>query len=70
MGKTYTLDEFRNFVKKEDPFKMDRFDMEHGKASIHRCNLDKYLEKYACRDEEDLGDTLWYSYGCLIKIID
>lgn len=70
MSKTYTLDEFKNLIKEDNPFKMDIIDMEHGKMTIHRCNINKYLEKYACRDEEDLGDTLWYSYGCLVNVID
>lgn len=64
------IEEFKNFVQKENPFKFDNVDMEHGKMTIHRCNINKYLEKYACRDEEDLSDTMWYSFGCLVSIID
>jgi hypothetical protein len=64
------IEEFKNFVKKENPFKLDNIDMEHGRMTIHRCNINKYLEEYACKNEEDLNDTLWYSYGCLVKIID
>lgn len=64
------IEEFKNFVKKENPFNLDNVDMEHGKMTIHRCNINKYLEKYACRDEEDLSDTMWYSFGCLVRIID
>lgn len=64
------IEEFKNFVKKENPFKLDSIDMEHGKMTIHRCNINKYLEQYACKDEEDLNDTLWYSYGCLVTVIE
>ncbi len=64
------IEEFKNFVKKENPFKLDNIDMEHGKMTIHRCNINKYLEQYACKNEEDLNDTLWYSYGCLVTVID
>lgn len=64
------IEEFKNFVKKENPFKLDNIDMEHGRMTIHRCNINKYLEQYACKSEEDLNDTLWYSYGCLVTVID
>lgn len=64
------IEEFKNFVKKENPFKLDNIDMEHGRMTIHRCNINKYLEQYACKNEEDLNDTLWYSYGCLVTVID
>lgn len=70
MGKSLSLDEFKNLVKNNNPLKIDTIDMENGKMTIHKCNINKYLEKYACRDEEDLSDTLWYSYGCLINVID
>lgn len=64
------IEEFKNFVKKENPFKLDNIDMEHGRMTIHRCNINKYLEQYACKNEEDLNDTLWYSYGCLVTVIE
>lgn len=70
MGKSLSLDEFKNLVKNNNPFKVDTIDMEHGKMIIHKCNINKYLEQYACRDEEDLSDTLWYSYGCLVNVIE
>lgn len=37
---------------------------------INRTNMTKYLEKYACKDEQDLSDTLWYSYGVFLRILD
>ena len=30
------IEEFKNFVKKENPFNLDNVDMEHGKMIIHR----------------------------------
>lgn len=51
-------------------FRNDVFDMDNGTAVIQRRNLGKYLEKYACRDEEDLSDTLWYNYGMFVRIVE
>ena len=71
-----TLEEFKqmaastpNFlgVDKSDE---DRVDFEHGTATIHRANLNKYFEEYACRSEDDLEDTLYYRYGVYAKIVD
>lgn len=70
MGKSLSLDEFKNLVKNNNPFKVDTIDMENGRMTIYKCNVNKYLEKYACRNEEDLSDTMWYSYGCLVNIIE
>lgn len=70
MGKSLSLDEFKNLMKNNNPLKLDTIDMEHGKMTIHKCNINKYLEKYACRDEQDLSDTMWYSYGCLVNVIE
>lgn len=70
MGKSLSLDEFKNLVKNNNPLKIDTIDMENGKMTIHKCNINKYLEKYACRDEQDLSDTMWYSYGCLVNVIE
>ena len=68
---TFTLEGFKNLVQSsKNPFETDIIDMDNGKMTIHRCNIDRYLEEYACKDEEDLNNTLWYSYGCLVKVID
>ena len=48
----------------------DCVDVEHGIATIHRANINKYLEKYVCKSEEDLSDTLYYGYGVFAKIVD
>jgi len=64
------IEEFKNFVKKENPFKLDSIDMEHGRMTIHRCSINKYLEEYMCKNEDDLSDTLYYRLGVWLKIID
>ena len=48
----------------------DIFDPEHGIMTIHKDNLMKYLEKYLCKDKEELSDTLYYRYGIYIRFID
>lgn len=70
------LDEFKQLVASNPNFleidesSEDCVDFEHGLATIHRINLNKYLEKYACMSEDDLEDTLYYRYGVFAKIID
>jgi len=29
--------------------------------------LEKYLNKYNCKTEEELDDVLWYTYGITLK---
>lgn len=70
MKNTYSLDEFKTLIKSKNQIKKDFVDFEHGKIIVHRENLDKYLEKYACRNEDDFSNTMWYSYGCLVKVIE
>ena len=70
MGKSLSLDEFKNLVSTNNPFKTDVIDMEHGKMTIHRCNVTKYLEKYMCQNEDDLDNTLYRSFGVWLNIID
>lgn len=73
--KTLTLEEFKSLAKDKD-FKErittpnDIIDLDNGTMVIHRANLNKYLEKYICKDEDDLSDTLYYSYGIYLTIID
>lgn len=47
----------------------DVVDFENGTLIVNRNNLTKYLERYSCKDEDDLSDTLWYSYGVFLKIV-
>ena len=32
--------------------------MDNGTMVIHRQNISKYLERYMCKDEDDLQDTM------------
>ena len=48
----------------------DIIDMDNGTMVIHRHNISKYLERYMCKDEDDLQDTMWYNYGVFVKVID
>ncbi len=74
--KALSLDAFKNMAKTDDDFrnsiigKQDTIDFDNGAATIHRGNVMKYLEKYMCKSEEELEDTLWYSYGVFVKIVD
>jgi hypothetical protein len=74
--KTFSLDSFKDAVKRDNSFaesivgKSDSIDYDNGSAIIHRCNLSKYLEKYLCKDEDDLSNTLWYSYGIFVHVVD
>ncbi len=72
---TLTLEEFKTLAKERE-FKdritspNDIIDLDNGTMIIHRANLNKYLEKYICKDEDDLSDTLYYSRGIYLTIID
>ena len=48
----------------------DIIDMDNGSMIIHRSNISKYLEQYLCKSEQDLEDTMWFSYGVFVKIVD
>ena len=67
-----TLEEFKaqSSEIKELFKRQDVKDFDNGSLIIYSENLEKYLEEYACKDVEDLEDTLWYSYGVYVKIID
>ena len=47
----------------------DLFDLDNGVAIIHERNLIKYLEKYMCRDQDELSDYLYYNKGIFLKVI-
>lgn len=61
----YDLKELKNEMSISDIINFDT-----GTMMIHRRNLMKYLEKYSCKDEDDLSDTLWYNYGMFLKILE
>ena len=67
-----TLDEFKEIAPRlmeEKKRRSDVIDYDNGTALIYIENLNKYLEKYACKNEDDLQNTLWYSYGLSVKIL-
>ena len=75
-GNKMTLDGFKSLLANDKEFvdnlvsSSDIIDVEGGNMIIHRSNINKYLEQYMCKSEEDLSDTLWYSYGMFVKVID
>lgn len=47
----------------------DVLDFDNGTGLIHRENINRYLERYACKNAEELSDALWYGYGMYVKIV-
>lgn len=72
---TLSLDAFKSMLSSNNDFKNsligrnDIIDWDNGTMMIYNENINKYLEQYACKDANDLVDTLWYSYGMVVKII-
>lgn len=70
-----SLDAFKSMLSSNNEFKNslisknDIIDWDNGTMVIYSENINKYLEKYACKDADELIDTLWYSYGMFVKII-
>lgn len=76
MGKTFSLESFKEAVSTNVELKnslsnaeSDIFDEQNGVAVINRNNINKYLEKYLCKDEEDLENYLYYHKGIFLKVI-
>lgn len=73
---TLSLDAFKNMVSTNEEFKThiigrhDIIDLEHGIMRICSENINKYLEKYACKNLEDLENTLYYNYGVYCTVIE
>ena len=71
-----TFDAFKDLVAKDVSLREkitntnDIIDMDNGTMVIHRQNISKYLERYMCKDEDDLQDTMWYNYGVFVKVIE
>lgn len=69
------LIEFQNALKSDSSLKgritgrSDVIDFDNGTAIIYGENLSTYLERYSCKDEDDLCDTLWNSYGVFVKVV-
>lgn len=78
MGKnrTLNLDDFKNLVSEDKDFKQeligrsDLIDLDNGVMRIYIEHLPKYLERYACKDAEDLENTLYYCYGIYCTVIE
>lgn len=72
---TLDLDSFKQMISTNDDFKNniigknDVIDWDNGTMTIYSENINKYLEKYSCKNVDDLVDTLWFSYGMFVKII-
>ena len=73
--KVFSLDSFKDMISNNNDFKeeiiskQDLIDFENGVMRIYAENLNKYLEKYACKNAEDLENTLYYSYGIYCTVI-
>ena len=73
--KVFSLDTFKDMVSSNSDFKeeiigkQDLIDLDNGVMRIYAENLNKYLEKYACKNAEDLENTLYYSYGIYCTVI-
>ena len=71
-----TFDDFKalantnEFKDKFQTKRTDLIDLDNGVMRIYSENLNKYLETYACKDAEDLEDTLYYHYGIYCEVID
>jgi hypothetical protein len=73
MKSAMTLEEFKtnaNEIKKRVGKRDDIVDIHNGTMIIHIENINKYLEKYCCKNAEDLSDTLYYHYGIFLKIVE
>ena len=73
--KVFSLDSFKDMITNNNDFKeeiiskQDLIDLDNGVMRIYAENLNKYLEKYACKNAEDLENTLYYSYGIYCTVI-
>ena len=72
---TLNLESFKEMVNTNPSFKekltdSDVISFDNGTMIIKRQNLNKYLEKYACKDEDDLQDAMWYHYGVFVKVVE
>lgn len=74
--KSMSLDAFKELASEKGEFvdgiigRVDMVDLDNGVMRIYSEHLNRYLEKYACRDADDLSETLWYSYGIFCQVID
>ena len=72
---TLSLEEFKEALQSDADLKdriscsSDIFDYDNGTATIQHQNLNKYLERYSCKNAEELLDTLWFGYGIFAHIV-
>lgn len=75
MAKTFTLDAFKEAISTDLDFRdglagtSDILDFDNGTGLIHKENINRYLEQYACKNAQELSDALWYGYGMYVKIV-
>ena len=73
--KTFSLESFKDAINVDKALKdkivgdIDTFDEENGIAVVHQGNLSKYLEKFMCKDQDELSDYLYYYKGIFLKVI-
>lgn len=71
----FTLESFKDTLRSDITLKeklagtSDIIDFDNGTAIIHKENLNRYLERYVCKNERDLEDTLWYNYGVFVRFV-
>lgn len=76
----FSFDSFKESVKTNSILKdigdnmdsnanKDMFYPDSGIAIIHERNLMKYLEKFMCKNQEELSDFLYYKKGIFLKVI-
>lgn len=75
MAQKFSLDSFKEALSTDVNLRenisaaSDLIDFDNGSAIIHRQNINKYLERYLCKNEHELMDTLWYNYGVFVRIV-
>lgn len=73
---TLTFDAFKDLMANDASLReemtrdSDIIDIDNGSMVIHKRNISKYLERYMCKDEDDLQDTMWYHYGVFVKVVE
>lgn len=56
-------------MRKLNIFEHDKLDIDNLFLIIHKSNLEKYYNKYKCKNTNDLIDMLWLNYGISVKIV-
>lgn len=69
MKKLLSFEELKETLNVDKELFQDTFDPDNGIAVIHKKNLNKYLEEFMCKNEEDLSNFLYYRKGIFLKVI-